>query len=74
MTSGSSASVISEKDSCISDRPWPVDPVAARAPPASAPQAIPTASSSLSALMQVPSTPGRYSAKYSRISVNGVMG
>ena len=44
------------------DSPCPVDPVAARAPVAAAPQAIPTASSSLSALMQAPpSVSGRLS-------------
>ena len=74
ITSGSSASVISENDSCMSERPWPVEPVAARAPVESAPQAMPTASSSLSALMHVPPTSGRCLAKCSSTSVNGVIG
>jgi hypothetical protein len=74
MTSGSSASVISENDSCISERPCPVEPVAARAPVASAPHAIPTASSSDSALMHTPPTGGSSSAKCSSTSVNGVIG
>jgi hypothetical protein len=73
-TSGSSARVISESDSCISARPWPVDPVAARAPVASAPQAMLTDSSSLSALMQTPPAAGSFFAKLSRSSVNGVIG
>ncbi len=73
-TSGSSARVISESDSCISASPWPVEPVAARAPVASAPQAMPTASSSLSALMQVPPAPGSSRAKCSSSSVKGVIG
>ena len=58
MTSGSSANVISENDSCMSDKPWPVDPVAARAPVATAPHAMPTASSSDSALMHAPPASG----------------
>ena len=74
MTSGSSASVISENDSCISERPWPVEPVAARAPVDSAPQAMPTASSSDSALMQTPPASGSSRAKCSSTSVNGVIG
>jgi len=73
-TSGSSARVISENDSCMSDRPCPVDPVAARAPVASAPHAIPTASSSLSALMHTPPTSGSRLARCSSSSVNGVIG
>ena len=73
-TSGSSASVISENDSCMSDRPCPVEPVAARAPVDSAPHAMPTASSSDSALMHTPPAPGSSRAKCSRTSVNGVIG
>ena len=74
ITSGSSASVISENDSCMSERPWPVEPVAARAPVDSAPHAMPTASSSLSALMHTPPTSGSSCAKCSSTSVNGVIG
>ena len=73
-TSGSSARVISESDSCISERPCPVDPVAAREPVARAPQAIPMASSSLSALMQTPPASGSFFAKCSSSSVKGVIG
>ncbi len=74
MTIGSSASVISENDSCMSERPWPVEPVAARAPVDSAPQVMPTASSSDSALMHTPPTSGSSLAKCSSTSVNGVIG
>jgi hypothetical protein len=51
-----------------------VEPVAARAPVASAPHAMPTASSSLSALMQTPPCSGKSAAKCSSSSVNGVIG
>jgi hypothetical protein len=73
-TSGSSASVISLNDSCMSESPWPVEPVAARAPVASAPHAMPTASSSLSALMHTPPASGSFLARCSSSSVNGVIG
>ena len=73
-TSGTSANVSSESDSCISDNPWPVEPVAARAPVAAAPQAMPTASSSDSAFMQTPPTSGSRRAECSSTSVNGVIG
>ena len=66
--------MISENDSCMSERPCPVDPVAARAPVDSAPQAMPTASNSDSALMQTPPSPGSNRAKCSSTSVNGVIG
>ena len=58
----------------MSESPWPVEPVAARAPVATAPHAIPTASSSLSALTHVPPTEGSFLAKLSSSSVNGVIG
>ena len=58
-TSGRRARVISASDSCMSDRPWPVDPVAAGVPVAAAPQAMPMASSSLSAFMHTPPTSGQ---------------
>src|SRR5438445_276295 len=74
ITMGKPASVASAKDSCISESPCPVDPVAARAPVLSAPQHMPTASSSLSAFTQTPPTSGRRSAKCSSNSVNGVIG
>ena len=73
-TSGSRALVISDSDSCMSDSPWPVDPVAARWPVVAAPQAMPTASSSLSAFMHTPLTLGSRAAMCSSSSVNGVMG
>jgi hypothetical protein len=71
---GTPAVHISEIDSCISESPWPVEPVAALAPVAAAPQVIPIASSSLSAFMNTPSTTGSLAAMCSRISVKGVMG
>ena len=74
MTTGSLAWHISAIDSCMSDRPWPVDPVAALAPAAAAPQVMPTASSSLSALMQTPPLSGSSRAMLSRSSVAGVIG
>jgi hypothetical protein len=58
----------------MSERPWPVEPVAAGVPVAAAPQAIPTASSSLSAFMHTPPTSGSLAAMCSRISVKGVIG
>ena len=73
-TSGSRARVISDSDSCMSDSPWPVEPVAAIVPVAAAPQAMPTASSSLSAFMQTPPTSGSRLAMCSSTSVNGVIG
>ncbi len=73
-TSGRRAKQISESDSCISERPWPTDPVADRVPVAAAPQAMPTASISLSAFMQVPPTSGNNRAIPSSTSVNGVIG
>ena len=57
-TSGRRASVISASDSCISESPCPVEPVAAGTPVAAAPHAMPTASSSLSAFMHTPPTAG----------------
>ena len=66
--------VISARDSCMSDRPWPVDPVAAGVPVAAAPHAIPTASISLSAFMHTPPTEGSFLAMCSSTSVNGVIG
>ena len=41
ITMGKRASAASANDSCISESPWPVDPVAARAPVVSAPQHMP---------------------------------
>src|SRR6185369_8595506 len=73
-TSGSCAKQISASDSCISDRPWPTEPVADRTPAAEAPQAMPTASISLSAFMHTPLTSGRCLAIPSKTSVKGVMG
>ena len=73
-TSGSRASVISDSDSCMSESPWPVEPVAAIVPVAAAPQTIPTASSSLSAFMHTPPTAGSRLAMCSSTSVNGVIG
>ena len=58
----------------MSDRPWPTEPVADRVPVVAAPQAMPTASSSLSAFMHTPPTPGSSLAMCSRTSVNGVIG
>ena len=66
--------MISANDSCIRERPCPVEPVAAGVPVAAAPQAMPTASSSLSAFMHTPPTPGSRRAMCSRTSVNGVIG
>ena len=43
----------------MSESPWPVDPVALGVPVAAAPHAMPTASSSLSAFMQVPPDAGQ---------------
>ncbi len=73
-TIGTRARQISESDSCMSESPWPTEPVAARVPVAAAPQAMPTASSSLSALMHTPPTSGSRRAIASCTSVNGVMG
>ena len=66
--------MISASDSCMRESPWPVDPVAAGVPVAAAPQAMPTASSSLSAFMHTPPTWGSLRAISSSTSVNGVMG
>ncbi len=66
--------VISASDSCMSERPCPVEPVAAGVPVAAAPQAMPTASSSLSAFMHTPPTAGSSRAMCSSTSVNGVIG
>ncbi len=73
-TRGRWARQISDSDSCMSDRPWPTDPVAAGVPVAAAPHAMPTASSSLSAFMHTPPTGGSIRAMLSRTSVNGVIG
>ena len=58
----------------MSESPWPVDPVALGVPVAAAPHAMPTASSSLSAFMHVPPTPGSLAAMCSSTSVKGVIG
>ena len=73
-TSGTRATDISASDSCISESPWPVEPVADRVPVAAAPHAMPIASSSLSAFMQTPSTVASFFAISSSTSVNGVIG
>jgi hypothetical protein len=73
-TSGTPAMVSSASDSCMSERPCPVEPVAAGVPVAAAPHAMPIASSSLSAFMQTPPTGGIFLAICSRISVKGVIG
>ena len=74
ITIGSRAIDSSLIDSCMRARPWPVEPVALRVPVAAAPQAMPTASSSLSAFMQTPPTGGSFLAMPSSTSVNGVIG
>ena len=74
ITIGTRASAASASDSCISDSPWPTEPVAARAPVAAAPHVMPIASSSLSALMHTPPTSGSRRLKCSSTSVNGVIG
>ena len=74
ITSGSWATAASAIDSCMSDRPCPVEPVADRVPVAAAPHAMPTASSSDSALTHEPPTSGRRLAMCSSTSVNGVIG
>ena len=66
--------MISDSDSSMSDRPCPVEPVAARVPVAAAPHAMPIASSSLSAFIDTPPTGGSSRAMFSSTSVNGVIG
>ena len=73
-TRGMRARVASLSDSCISESPCPVEPVALGVPVAAAPHAMPTASSSLSAFMHVPPTSGSLVAMCSSTSVNGVIG
>ena len=66
--------MISASDSCMSERPWPVDPVADGVPVAAAPHAMPTASSSLSAFMHTPPAAGEALGHVLSTSVNGVIG
>ena len=56
ITSGNSLSAASAIASCMSATPWPVDPVAARAPVAAAPSAMFTPSISVSAWIITPPT------------------
>ena len=71
---GRRAYASSANDSCINESPWPVEPVAAGVPVAAAPHAMPTASSSLSALSATPPTSGSLRTMCSSTSVNGVIG
>ena len=73
-TSGSSLSAASAIVSCMSAMPWPVDPVAARAPVAAAPSAMLTPSISVSDWIHTPSTRGSSRAKESSSPVNGSIG
>ena len=74
ITAGSSLSASSAIPSCMRARPWPHDPVAARAPVAAAPMAMLIASSSLAALMHTPPAAGSLAAMFSSSSVNGSIG
>ena len=58
-TSGSSLSAASAMVSCMSAMPWPVEPVAARAPVAAAPSAMLTPSISVSAWISTPPSRGQ---------------
>ena len=73
-TSGSSLSAASAMASCMSATPWPVDPVAARAPVAAAPSAMFTPSISVSAWIITPPTGSSARVNASSNPVKGNIG
>ena len=73
-TRGISFSAASAIVSCISAMPWPVEPVAARAPVAAAPSAMLTPSISVSAWISTPPMRGSRVRTFSSSPVNGDIG
>ncbi len=74
ITSGSSLSAASAIASCMSATPWPVEPVAARAPVAAAPRAMFTPSISVSDWIITPPTGSKARVNASSKPVNGSIG